>query len=297
MRRSAFGPVVVAVFMTVAACSASFSSAAVNPIVSPSAPTPDASATAAAPTEPPAASTSATVTASPTAIASLSPVGGTELPLAGRDGAPGLVSCGLVGLTTIEALTAGPVGAEDLDGPEYDVLRATIDRYGDDPEFAGLKRATFREFHVDDGLVEFLGDIGSPGTFPTVTAAFDGTRWSWAGMDGACLVRGEPGDAWGSVNWTLDRTFASPNPRTRTLHLLATEAECTALAPLEGRLAPAFVFLESDRVGVQLFAQTVEVGAACDDVEPTAVTVKLPEPLGDRQLIDANPTPCRGCGG
>jgi hypothetical protein len=57
------------------------------------------------------------------------------------------------------------------------------------------------------------------------------------------------------------------------------------------------VFLEPDHVRVQLFAWTVEVGAACDDIEPTAVTVKLPEPLGDRRLMDANPTPCRGCGG
>jgi hypothetical protein len=293
MRRSAIGPVVVVMVLTVAACSA-----AVDSIVSPSVRTPGPSATAAAPTEPLTASPPATVAALPTAIASLSPVDGTDLPLAGRDGAPGMVSCGRVGPTPIEALTAGPAGAEDLDGPEYDVLRATIERYGDDPEFTGLKRATFREFRVEDGLVEFLGDIGRPeGTFPTVTAAFDGTRWSWAGMDGACLVRGEPGDGWGSVNWTLDPTFADPNAKTRTLRLLATEAECTALAPLEGRLAPAFVFLGPNDVRVQLFARTVEVNAPCDGIEPTAVSVKLPEPLGDRWLVDANPTPCRGCGG
>jgi len=158
--------------------------------------------------------------------------------------------------------------------------------------------ATFREFRLDDETVAFLGDIGSAeGTFPTVSAAFDGVRWSWAGMDGACVVTGEPGAGWGSVNWTLDGSFDLPTADTRQLHVLAKEAECTRAAPLEGRLAPAYVFLEPDRVRVQLFARTIEVGAPCGGIEPTAVTLRLPDPLADRALQDANPEPCRGCGG
>ena len=293
MRRRVIGSVVVAIAASMAACSPLGEPTMRSP-VSTGAP----SAATAMPSQVPAASAPATSTARPAALASLRPVAGTDLPLAGRDGAPGLVRCNRVGPTTLEALTEGPVGAELLAGPKYDVLRATIARYGDDPEFAPLKGATFREFRLDDGLVQFLGDIGSDeGTFPTVTAAFDGTRWAWAGMDGACQVTGEPGAGWGNVNWTVDRAFDRPTARTRELHLLATEAECTRAAPLAGRLAPAYVFLEPDRVRVQLFARTVEVGAACDGIEPTAVTLSLPEPLGDRALKDANPEPCGGCGG
>lgn len=246
----------------------------------------------------PAPTPVATTSASPTALPSMEPVAGTDLPLAGREGAPGPVGCGRVGPTTYEALTAGPVGAERLVGPEYDVLRETIAAYGDDPEFAALKAATFREFRLDDERVEFLGDIGSAeGTFPTVSAAFDGVMWRWAGMDGACVVTGQPGAGWGSVNWTLDPAFDALTVDTRQLRLLATEAECTRREPLDGRLGPAYVFLEPDRVRVQLFARTVEVGAACDGIGATAVTLRLPEPLDRRPLEDANPVPCRGCGG
>jgi hypothetical protein len=57
------------------------------------------------------------------------------------------------------------------------------------------------------------------------------------------------------------------------------------------------VFLQPKAVRVQLFAQLVKPDADCWDVKPTEVTVRLPEPLGTRDLVDANPTPCRGCGG
>lgn len=254
MRRRVIETVVVA--LAVAACSPDR-----GPTVSPAYPTVAPSAEASVPTPVPTASPAATTTAPPAALTNLEPVAGTDLPLAGRDGAPGLVSCSRVGPTTYEALMAGPVGAERLTGPEYDVLRQTIAQYGDDPEFAPLKAATFREFRLDDETVQFLGDVGrAEGTFPTVSVAFDGVRWSWAGMDGGCVVTGQPGAGWGSMNWTLDRSFDLPTADTRQLHLLATEAECTRAAPLEGRLAPAYVFLEPDRVRVQLFAKTVEVG-------------------------------------
>jgi hypothetical protein len=101
----------------------------------------------------------------------------------------------------------------------------------------------------------------------------------------------------GRVNWTLDPDLDAPTPKTRTLHLLATAYECVGDARLRGRLAPAWVFLQSDIVWVQLFAKRVERDAECTDQKPTKVTVRLPEPLGSRELVDANPSPCRGCGG
>jgi hypothetical protein len=113
----------------------------------------------------------------------------------------------------------------------------------------------------------------------------------------AYQVTGQPGPEWGSVNWTVDPAYEQPAAKTRTLHLLATEYECAGDTPLRGRLAPAWVFLEPGRVRVQLFAQLVMAGAKCEHLKPTKVTVRLPEPLGTRELVDANPKPCPGCGG
>ena len=119
MGRRVIGTVVVALALTVAACSPDR-----EPTVGPTAPTVVPSAQAPELTPVPTAPI-ATTSASPAALGALEPVAGADLPLAGRDGAPGLVSCGRVGPTTYEALTAGPVGAERLAGPEHDVLRRT----------------------------------------------------------------------------------------------------------------------------------------------------------------------------
>ena len=113
-------------------------------------------------------------------------------------------------------------------------------------------------------------------------------------MDGGCILTGQPGPEWGWVNWTLDRAYDLPSAKTRTLHLLATDYECAGDAPLRGRLSPAWVFLEPERVRVQLFAKLVKPDPDCKDVKPTKVNVRLPEPLGTRELVDANPEPCRG---
>ena len=101
----------------------------------------------------------------------------------------------------------------------------------------------------------------------------------------------------GAVNWTLDPDFDPPTAKTRTLHLLATDYECVGEARLRGRLAPAWVFLQPNIVWVQLFARRLEPDAECIDQKPTKATVRLPEAVGKRELVDVNPTPCRGCGG
>ena len=233
----------------------------------------------------------------PPELQTVAPVDGTDLPIAARDGAPGLVACGRIRPTTFSALLAVPAGAETREGEEYDVLRSTIAQYGDDTEF-GFRGDTFREFRLDATTVEFLGSKGHPeGPFSSISVAFSDGHWRWAGMDGGCVMRGQPGPGWGLVNWTLNAAFDPPTAKTRTLHLLATEYECAGDAPLRGRLAPAWVFLQPESVVVQLFAQLVTPDADCGDVKPTEVTIRLPEPLGTRELVDANPTPCRGCGG
>jgi hypothetical protein len=249
------------------------------------------------PTPTAAATPVQTMASPPPDLTVVEPVDGTNLPLAARDGAPGLVSCGQLRPTTLEALVAVPTGAETGVGAEYDVLRSTIATYGDDPEFA-FRGQTFREFRLDATNVTFLGGMGDPeGPFSTIDVRLSDGQWRWAGMTGGCKLTGAPGPGWGAVNWTVDPAFADPTPKTRTLHLLATDYECVGGARLRGRLAPAWVFLQPHIVWVQLFAQLPEPGAECTDQKPTKVTVRLPEPLGTREVADANPTPCRGCGG
>ncbi len=247
-----------------------------------------------------AASASDRVPSSPAVLppvpGDLRPVDGVVLPIAGRDGAPGAIGCNGLGPFSFATLLQ-PTGAEDRPGPEYDVLRATIARYGTDPEFA-LKAATFREVDRDASSVVFLGDRGHPeGPFASVSVAFDGASWTWAEMSGGCRLTGEPGDAWGGANWTIDPAFHKPTPTSRKLHLLVSEVDCSPSVPVAGRLGPAYVFFEPGTVRIQVFVLSKKPRGSCRGVRPTAVSVTLPEPLRSRKLEDATPEPCRGCGG
>ncbi len=87
-------------------------------------------------------------------------------------------------------------------------------------------------------------------------------------------------------------------PRRASLHLLVREVlECAAGAALTGRLSPAWVFLEQDRVRVQAFVRSVRPRGSCDDIRPTPITVTLPEAHGRRDLEDVmNDDLCLGAG-
>ena len=129
----------------------------------------------------------------PPELATVRPVAGTVLPIAARHGAPGLVACGRLRPTTLEALSAVPTGAEERQGEEYDVLRATIEQYGDDSEFM-FRGQTFREFRLDATTVEFLGSKGLPeGPFSSISVAAPAGRWKRAGIDGGCVLTGQRG--------------------------------------------------------------------------------------------------------
>jgi hypothetical protein len=233
------------------------------------------------------------------------PVDGLVLPIAARDGASGLISCGGIGPFALEEL-AGPFGAENLPGPEYDVLRQIIAQYGrpDNPEHESLGRATFtdafRGFR-DGAIVGFLGDIGRPeGVYASATARFNGTEWAYGGVDGGCIPVGAPGEGWYDAIWVIDPSFDVPTAETRDLHLLVRETyvDCAMDVPITGRLSPAWVFLEQERVRIHLFSQHLEPSGQCTGVDPTPVTVTLPEPLGDRVLKDVvKHDICYGCGG
>ncbi len=87
-------------------------------------------------------------------------------------------------------------------------------------------------------------------------------------------------------SWDLDPAFKNPTAETRKLHLLVREAECVTEVPVAGRLSPAWVFYDQDKVRIQVFLRSARASGSCDDVPLTPVTVILPEPLGGRVLKD-----------
>jgi hypothetical protein len=225
----------------------------------------------------------------------MTPVDGARLTLAGRDGVPGRIHCQSGGPSfTYESLKTPP-GAEDRVGPEFDVLRSTIDLYGGEPEFVGdPETATFRVAYRDDDRVLFLEAGEREGPFVFLEVEREGLAWSRAGF-GGCPLRGDRPAGYGIATWSFDPAYPKPKSNSRTLHLIATEGACASGQSPIGRMAPAFVFLEPRLVRVELFVKHRSGGQDCQGNPPTQVSLRLPLPLGERKVRDVNrPT---GAGG
>ncbi|MGK2849650.1 MAG: hypothetical protein ACSLFN_01890, partial [Candidatus Limnocylindrales bacterium] len=158
-RRDAMGVLLIA--FLVVGCATDFARSARPDAVIATPTLPVDATTLAMPTASPAPTLVATMAPPPPELVTVEPVEGTTLPLAARDGAPGLIACGALRPTPLEAIVAVPNRAETRIGPEYDILRETIARYGDDTEF-GFRGQTFREFRLDATNVAFLGSNDEP---------------------------------------------------------------------------------------------------------------------------------------
>ena len=160
-----------------------------------------------------------------------------------------------------------PTGAEDRPGPEFDVLRATIARYGTDPEFA-LKAATFREVDRDASSVVFLGDRGIPrahshrSVSPSMAPAGDGPRRA-AGVD-STVSRATPG---AERTGRSTRHFASRRRSVARCTFSSAKSTAHLRSRSTGRLAPAYVFLEPGTVRIQVFVLAKKPRGSCRGVE------------------------------
>jgi len=233
----------------------------------------------------------------PWPVESMAPAADDVLPLAGRDGLPGLLECGGMPFS-FDALDA-PAGAEDRVGLEYDVLRSSA---GSDPDPGGDfgPDPTFREVARDSNAVLFLYEQ-PPDSIEDFRYLYkrierDGIDWRWAGS-GDCTPRAVPPPGYGEATWTLDPTFRGPGLDTRTLHILVQELACSSGRSASGRISPAFVTWDEGEIVIEVFVETIPGGGDCQANPPTPATLRLPVPVGERTLFDAGTIGLGGTGG
>ena len=96
----------------------------------------------------------------------------------------------------------------------------------------------------------------------------------------------------GEATWTWDPAVAAPDPATTTFTALVHEYACASGQPVGERLHGPEIVLLPDRVlvGVRRRAALRRAGLRGRGF-PTPVTVTLPEPLGDRALVDTGGHP------
>ncbi len=91
------------------------------------------------------------------------------------------------------------------------------------------------------------------------------------------------------VVWELDPAFPAPTADATEVHVLATELPCTGGTEMGDRLRDPVVEVGDDVIRITLDAEPLPEGAYTCPLNPAQSTViVLPEPLGDRRLVDGS---------
>lgn len=86
------------------------------------------------------------------------------------------------------------------------------------------------------------------------------------------------------------------HPETTRLRVSVQERMCASGQPADDRLLSPEIELGEDAVVVTWFVEPVPGGASCPSNPITGATLELPEPLGDRELLDGGVYPPRAPG-
>jgi hypothetical protein len=200
------------------------------------------------------------------------------------DDAETMVSCGGLQFPA-SILEQGDV--EDVPADLADDLRAAAQFWG--IEFPGLERLTWRLIHRDDRSAAFLARSDSGDEWTYLALERDSQGWTPSGV-GGCRPSGVL-DEFGSAEWILDPAYPAPRPDATELHILVTEQACASGQPAFGRISAPAVTYAPDALAVTVGVRPLSGGATCPSNPPTPVTVILPEPLGERALLDAGRHP------
>ena len=97
----------------------------------------------------------------------------------------------------------------------------------------------------------------------------------------------------GPARWWIDPKAPAPTATSTTIHAFVLEQSCASGDTPEGRVEPPTIDLTDTTVTVTYAIRHKVGGQDCQGNAPFALTLKLPEPLGKRALLDGSETPPR----
>ena len=154
-------------------------------------------------------------------------------------------------------------------------------------EFPDLDRLEWRLAHRDAESAAFLAQRGESWIYLGLMRDEEG--WAPAGV-GDCTPTPVIGEL-GPAHWFLDPAHPAPGPEATELHILVTERECASGRPAFGRIAAPVVVYAPKSLTMVVSVRPLGGGQGCPSNPPTPATVILPEPLGDRTLLDGGRHP------
>ncbi len=148
---------------------------------------------------------------------------------------------------------------------------------------ADEKLAGWRELARSDD--EALFGLGTPPQLLTVAVKRGlRNRWSPLGASNARELRAVR-DGVRASSWRLDPSF-EPQPLVRELRVLVTERTMASGTPAAARLLQPELYLDAERALLRMYVRPLEGYVGRTGKHETPVIVRLPEPLGNRRLLD-----------
>lgn len=184
-------------------------------------------------------------------------------------------------------LLDAPATAETESHPSAATLRAAIADAG--PDIDMLPASGYWLVHRDATKAQYLARDPAGELVEATLEVADGA-WrlvGWGGCRPTILL-----PRLSLATWVLDPDAPAPGPDATTFTALVTERTCTGGQPMGARLRPALIVAGPGAVLV-VFAATPLAGDAfeCQGNPSMRVVVQLPEPLGERRLLDGSSFP------
>lgn len=131
---------------------------------------------------------------------------------------------------------------------------------------------------------EILYAKGRPPQLLTVAVTRRGNRWAVLGVSNSRPLRAVRQGSRAS-SWRLDPDFPT-SPQSTDIHILVTEqSRATGMLADDRMLAPD-IHLDAQQVMLRLYVQPIQGYTGPTKRHETAVIVRLPEPLGEREIVD-----------
>ena len=119
----------------------------------------------------------------------------------------------------------------------------------------------------------------------------EGDEWVWSGSSingNPCKLQYTIPASLNTVEWRLDPSAPEPGPDTTDLHVLLAESECVSGQEIGDRLVGPQVVMTDTDVRIAFAAEPPPGDVhTCQGNSEIPYTVELPEPLGNREIIEA----------
>lgn len=201
-----------------------------------------------------------------------------------------LMTCGGERAFEADALKQAP-GAEHERGPLFDALRVAFGQFGD--AFPDARRLEWVLADQDDQAALFLAkvQVGAP-EWLAVEAEVDTDTGEWIPTTmSQCDPHVRLSPEFGPAIWALYPAYPAPGRDSAEINVLVWEETCSSGSPTTDRMSPPVIVFSEAAVAITIGVRPLEGFQGCPQPPGTPAIVKLPQPLGDHQILDGGRVP------